>query len=43
MIMTIEVAVGYMLKVLKTNQKLTEFKDEFSPDGCVRLSNQETI
>jgi hypothetical protein len=29
-ILTIEVAVGYMLKVLKTNQKVTEFKDEFN-------------
>jgi len=28
-ILTIEIAVGYMLKVLKTNQKVTEFKDEF--------------
>ena len=30
MTFTIEVAVGYMLKVLKTNQKITEFKDEFN-------------
>ena len=30
MILTIEVVVGYMLKVLKTNQKLTEFKEEFN-------------
>lgn len=30
MMLTIEVAVGYMLKVLKTNQKLTEFKKEFN-------------
>ena len=30
MTLTIEVAVGYILKVLKTNQKLTEFKDEFN-------------
>ena len=30
MTLTIEVAVGYMLKVLKTNQKVTEFKDEFN-------------
>ena len=30
MILMVEVAVGFMLKVLKTNQKLTEFKDEFN-------------
>jgi hypothetical protein len=30
MTLTIEVAVGNMLKVLKTNQKVTEFKDEFN-------------
>ena len=30
MTLTIEVAVGYMLKALKTNQKVTEFKDEFN-------------
>jgi hypothetical protein len=30
MMLTIEVAVGYMLKVLKTNKKITEFKDEFN-------------
>jgi hypothetical protein len=30
MTFTIEVVVGYMLKVLKTNQKVTEFKDEFN-------------
>ena len=30
MILTIEVALGYVLKVLKTNQKLTKFKDEFN-------------
>lgn len=30
MILTIQVAVGYMLKVLKMNQKVTEFKDEFN-------------
>lgn len=29
MILIIEVAVGYMLKVLKTKQKLIEFKNEF--------------
>jgi hypothetical protein len=30
MILVVEFAVGYMLKVLKTNQKLTKFKDEFN-------------
>lgn len=30
MTLIIEFAVGYMLKVLKTNQKLTEFKKEFN-------------
>jgi hypothetical protein len=30
MILNIEVAVGYVLKVLKTNEELTEFKDEFN-------------
>lgn len=30
MILIIEVAVGYMLKVLKSKQKITENKDEFN-------------
>jgi hypothetical protein len=30
MILTIEVAVGYMLKVLKNQQRITEYKNEFN-------------